>query len=209
MKGLLNGKKLNPWIFWPPFLVFVIASILSIVSFDEFTGTVNKLFYWVVSNFGWFFTITAFGAVVLCAVVFFSPAGKIKFGGKDAKPEFKTWEWFAISLTAGIGTGIVFWGVAEPITHFSSPPSGLGFEAFSAEAANFAMRTVFLHWTFTPYSLYILFAIPIALAIYNYNQPFRVSSGLYFLIGDKCKGWIGKLLVSIQTIGLFSYQSRL
>lgn len=202
MKGLLNGKKLNPWIFWPPFLIFVIASILSIVAFDDFTGAINATFNWVVTNFGWFFTMCAFGAVVLCAVVFFSSAGKIKFGGKDAEPEFRTWEWFAISLTAGIGTGIVFWGVAEPITHFSSPPIGLGIESFSAEAANFAMRTVFLHWTFTPYSLYILFAIPIALAIYNYNQPFKVSSGLYFLIGDRCSGWIGKATDALTIFAL-------
>jgi choline-glycine betaine transporter len=163
MKGLLNGKKINTWVFWPPFLIFVIASILSVAAFDTFTGTINTLFQWVATNFGWFFVMTAFGAVVLSAVVFLSPAGKIKFGGEDAESEFGTWEWFAMSLTAGIGTGIVFWGVAEPVMHLANPPAGLGIEAFSAEAANFSMRIVYLFWSFTPYALYILFALPIVL----------------------------------------------
>jgi len=202
MKDLLNGKKINKGAFWPPFLIFIIASILSIFAFDQFTGAVEESFNWVTAHFGWYFLLVAFGSVVLCAIVFISPAGKIKFGGKDAEPEFKTWEWFAMSLTAGIGTGIVFWGVAEPIKHLSSPPGDLGIEAFSSQAVNFSMSTVFLHWTFTPYSLYILFALPTALAIYNYGQPFRISSGLYFLIGDRCKGWIGKATDALTIFAL-------
>jgi len=202
MSNLLNGRTLNAWVFWPPFLLFVIASVLSITIFDPFTSTIEAIFYWVVFNFGWFFAFTAFAAVVLCALIFVTPVGKIRFGGENAKPAFKTWNWFAMSLTAGIGTGIVFWGVAEPIKHLVSPPGGLGIDPSSAAAANFSMRTVFLHWTFTPYSLYILFAIPIALAVYNYDQKFRVSSGLYFLIGDRCNGPIGKAVDALTIFAL-------
>jgi len=201
MSNWLNGKGINTWVFWPPFLVFLLAGILSLVAFETFTGIVDTAFSFVVETFGWLFALTAFGVSVLLVVVFLSPAGKIRFGGKDAKPEFTTWQWFAMSLAAGIGTGIVFWGVAEPVTHLAFPPEGAGLEPYSAAAAYLAIAVVFLHWTITPYFLYDIFTIPVALAFYNYNQPFRVSSALYFLIGDKCHGWIGK---AIDALSLFA-----
>ena len=99
---------------------------------------------------------------------------------------------FAMSLCGGIAIGIVFWGAAEPIYHFSSPPGSLPLEPFSAPSAKWSMTITFLHWTFSPYSLYVVCAIPIGLAFYNHGQPFTVSSGLYFLMGEKCHGWFWK-----------------
>jgi hypothetical protein len=109
--NLLNGKKINTWVFWPPFILFFAAALFSLTSYDKFTTTVTNAFYWTTDNFGWGFAFFSFAFLVLCGVIFFSKAGNIKFGGEDAKPEFKMWTWFAISLCAGIGTGIVFWAL--------------------------------------------------------------------------------------------------
>jgi len=199
-----NKLKLNKWVFWPPFIVLFSSAILSMVNDKLFGDVVKTAFDWSVTNFGWLYSLTSMSVLVICAVLFCSSAGNIKFGGKDAKPEFTAWNWFAMSLCAGIGIGVVFWGVAEPIYHVSSPPGTLGMEAFSTEASVFAITTCYLHWTFTPYALYVICAIPIALAVYNHNQPFMVSSALYFILGDKTKGWIAKMVDAFCLYGVAS-----
>jgi choline/carnitine/betaine transport len=200
--NLLNGKKINTWVFWPPFILFFAAAIFSLTAYDTFTATVTNAFNWTTDNFGWMFALCAVLFLSVCVLIAISSVGNIKLGGKNAKPEFTTWNWFAMSLCAGIGTGIVFWGAAEPILHLAKPPVSMGLEPFSSAAAMFSISTVFLHWTFIPYSMYILCAIPIALAYYNYGQPLMVSSGLYFLIGDKCRGKIGKVIDVLCLYGL-------
>jgi choline/carnitine/betaine transport len=202
MVNLLNGKKINTWVFWPPFILFFAAAIFSLTSYQAFTSTVTNAFNWTTDNFGWMFALCSVLFLSVCVIIAFSSAGTIKFGGKAAKPEFTSWNWFAMSLCAGIGTGIVFWGAAEPILHLAKPPASLGLEPFGADAAMFSISTVFLHWTFIPYAMYILCAIPIALAYYNYNQPLMVSSGLYFLVGDKCQGKAGTLVDILCLYGL-------
>lgn len=192
--GLLGGRKINTWVFWPPFILFLAAAVYSLVAYDSFTTMITNAFYWTIDKFGWLFILTAFVILVLMAVIFLSKVGSTKIGGPDSKPTMSVWNWFAISLCAGIGTGIVFWGAAEPIIHFSGPPESLGIEAFSTEAAYFAMSTTYLHWSFTPYALYILIGIPVALAYHKYNQPLLVSSSLYFIAGDKCQGTLGKVI---------------
>ncbi|MEE0776755.1 MAG: BCCT family transporter, partial [Bacillota bacterium] len=104
-----------------------------------------------------------------------------------------------MSLCGGIAIGIVFWGVAEPIQHLEAPAHGITPE--SAEAIMFSMSTVFHHWSFTPYALYVTATIPIALAVYNYHQKMTISSGLYFLMGDRCHGKIGTV---VDAVCLFS-----
>lgn len=189
-----NKVGINNLVFWPPIILLVATMILSFVRYDAFTAMINGIFAWTTSTFGWLFAFSSFAFLLILVVIFLSPVGKIRFGGENAKPNISMWNWFAMSLTAGIAIGIVFWGVAEPIYHFASPPESYGIEPFSEAAAMFSMKTVYLHWSFTPYALYVIIAIPIALAYYNYKQPFTVSSSLYFLMGDKCQGNFGKAI---------------
>ena len=193
-----KGKTvLNKWVFWPPFIILLTSAIISLIDDKAFGAFVKKGFDWSVSNFGWLYSLATFLITVFCLVIFCSPAGSVKFGGKDAEPEFSYWNWFAMSLCAGIGIGIVFWGVSEPMYHLSSPPATLGLEPFKTESAIFALSTCFLHWTFSPYSLYVICAIPIGLAVYNYRQPFTVSSSLYFILGNKSNGWVNHVVDSL------------
>lgn len=187
---------INHKVFWVPFIALLLVVILNIASGDVFRVVVTTAFTWVIQNVGWAFSLTTTFFVFLLLAVLFSPLGKIKFGGEKAKPEISTWNWFCIALCAGVGIGLVFWGVSEPIYHLANVPPEMG-KPFSKDAILFSMETIFLHWTFVPYGLYVICALPIALAFYNYNKPFRVSSGLYFLIGDRCQGIIGTIVDSV------------
>lgn len=193
MKQLDKKKRrhfLNNWVFWPPFLVMVLCIALSFLNQDAFATAMNQGYLWVSHWLDWLYLLVGLAFVAVAAFILFSKAGSIKFGGKDAKPKFTTFQWFAMSLCGGIAIGIVFWGVAEPIQFLAEPNNGI--EPFSSEAVLFSMSQVYFHWSFTPYALYTLATIPIALAVYNYHQKMSIGSGLYFLIGDKCNGPIGK-----------------
>lgn len=196
-----SNKGVNAWVFWPPFLGLLAMVIVSLVNYDAFSGGMTDVFNWVTDVFGWAFSLTTLALVIVVAVLMFTPVGKIRFGGNGAKPEFSTYEWFAISLCASIGIGVVFWGAAEPIYHLASPPASSGIEPFSQASAVFAISTAYLHWGLSQYVIYAICAIPIALAYFNYKQPLAVSSSLYFIMGDKCRGWIGK---AIDALCLFA-----
>ncbi|MCI4670614.1 MAG: BCCT family transporter [Bacteroidia bacterium] len=187
-------KKLNHLVFWPPFIFLTLTLFLSIQSPEQFIGWVSGAKNWILVNFGFLFSWATFAFLLILIAVYFSPLGKIRIGGKDAKPLLTRWRWFAITLTTTIATGILFWGTAEPMYHMHSPPSGLGLQANSPEAAVFAMSTMFMHWTITPYGIYTLAGLAFALAYYNMRQPFSLGSLMYPVIGRSAHGWIGKLV---------------
>lgn len=200
----MNGKKknrINHVVFWPPFIVLVGALILSLVNNSAFTKAVNAAYGWIAHWFDWLYLLVALACVVILIIALCSPWRNIRFGGRDAKPKFSIWQWFTMSLCSSIGIGIVFWGVAEPIQLLSAPAEEI--EAFSGEAVMFSMSNTYLHWTFTIYAIYIIAAIPIGLAVYNYKQNMTIGSGLYFLLGEKMsKGNIAKLIDALCVFAL-------
>ena len=195
-----KNKRLNPIVFWPPFLLLLGAVIYSFIDSGGFAAAMNKTYEWLGLKFGWLFLLIGLFIIVLLAVIFCSKAGSIRFGGKDAKPKYGFWNWFAMSLCGGIAIGIVFWGVAEPITFLATPNNGI--EPFSGEAVRFAMSQSYFHWTLIPYGMYALATIPIALAVYNYGQKMTISSGLYFLLGDRCNGVFGNIVNAVSLFAL-------
>lgn len=200
MKIFKQGTSLNKIVFWPPFLLPFAAVALSFINEAAFAAVMNNTYAWIANNFDWLFSILALFFVLICVIIFISPIGKVRFGGKDAKPRYSFLVWFAMSLCGGIAIGITFWGVAEPVTHMMAPPAGI--QPGSPEAIVFSMSSVFLHWSFTPYSFFAICSVAIALAAYNYGQKMTISSGLYFLIGDKCNGIIGKVVDAICLFAL-------
>lgn len=192
--------KLNHAIFWPPFLLLLGAVIFSFINEEGFAAGMNAIYTWVTDQFDWLYALLALAAVLILIVIFCSKAGNIRFGGPDAKPKYTFFQWFAMSLCGGIAIGIVFWGAAEPIIHLSAPAGGI--EPFSGDAVMFSISTCYLHWSVTPYALYNLATIPIALAVYNYHQKLSISSGLYFLMGERCNGSIGKLIDAVSLFAL-------
>jgi len=192
-----NIGKIRKSIFIPMSIIFVTAIVTGIVAPITLYNGETAIVGFAFKNFGWLFQLSSTIFVALCVYLLFSKYGNIKFGGKDAKPTLSNWNWFAITLTAGIATGILFWGIAEPITHFMNPPEVLGIAAKSEQAAMFAMTTSFIHWTFIPYSMYSIAGIGIAYAVYNMKLPFQVSSVLYPIFGNKIKGAVGAVVDNV------------
>ncbi len=189
-----SSPSINKKVFFPTLIFLVLTISYSIYSNESFIATVSKANDWILAYFGWLFTWSAFLFLIILLVVYFSKLGKLKIGGASAQPILSRWKWFAIALCTTVATGILFWGMAEPLYHFNAPPEGLGITVRSPEAAQFALSTMFMHWTFTPYGIYTITGLVFALAYYNYKQPFSIGSLLYPLLGDKSQGKITPIL---------------
>lgn len=198
--------KIRPVAFYPPFLLLLAIAIASLTmglnNEEAFVQSMQNVFNATLDNFGWLYAAGSF--VILLFVIFLgvSPYGKIRFGGDDAKPEFSYWNWFAMTLCAGIAIGIVFWGVAEPIMQLAYPPESFGIEPFSDKAALFSMSQIFVEWTFTPYAMYVICGVAAAYAFYNLKKPQTISSTLYPLLGDRALGIGGQIVDAIVIFSL-------
>ena len=127
----------------------------------------------------------------------FSQYGNIRLGGDDAEPEFSTLSWFAMLFSAGMGIGLLFYGVAEPMFHFLQPPVPSG---TAAEAARRAMGFTFLHWGLHPWAVYALVALALAFFSFNKGQPLSIRSIFYPLLGDRINGGWGNLIDILATV---------
>lgn len=177
------------------------ALAFSLADFDGFHAAVSGANRWVLAHFDWLFSYGSFAAVGLVVWVLFSPLGSVRIGGPGAKPLLGRWSWFSITLCTTIAIGILFWGVAEPMFHFKGPPAFSHAEPYSDEAAEFAIASLFMHWTVTPYAIYTVPALAFALAHYNLGRPYSLSGPLSLLIGKAATGRAGAL---IDTLGLYA-----
>ncbi|SHI80835.1 glycine betaine uptake BCCT transporter [Lutispora thermophila] len=165
----------------------------------NFGNAANALFYYLVDNFGWFYLTSMFLFVVFCIIIGFSRYGDIKLGPDDSKPEFSTVSWFGMLFGSGMGIGLVFWGVAEPLNHYLNP---LGLEGATAEAANFAMKQSFFHWGIHPWANYAVIGLALGYFQFRKNAPGLISSIFLPLIGEKgVRGPIGK---TIDILAIFA-----
>lgn len=148
----------------------------------------------------WFFILVTniyLGVVIILA---FSKFGSIRLGGPQAKPEFSTSAWFAMLFSAGMGIGLMFWSVAEPIKHFQSPSTFWQIEPNSADAARAAMGTTFFHWGFHAWGIYSLVGLALAFFTFNRKLPLTIRSVFYPLLGDRIFGWSGNLIDSLALL---------
>lgn len=188
-------KLLNGRVFWLPAVLTLIVVVWGFAAPASFASAANAGLAWVLENFNWFLVPLTFGAVLFCLWSAFSRYGKIRLGGEDAQPKVKTVTWFAISLCSGMGIGITYFATYQPLELFYNPPAFLeNVMAGSEEALTYAMRFSFLEWGFHPYALYTCFGIVIAFMFYNGKRRYRVSDGLYPLLGDRVDGIVGDLL---------------
>lgn len=185
-------KNVRPLVFWPPFLLLIGAAIYSLINEEGFSAMMNAANNWMLANIAWGFSMTGFLMVILVLILYFSPFAKVRIGGSKAKPMLTNWQWFSIMLCTTIAIGLLFWGAAEPIYHLTAPPESLGIEPNSPAAVLFAMSTMYLHWTFTPYALYCIPALMFAFAYYNMRKPFSLSATLTPVFGDKILGKWGQ-----------------
>ena len=204
-------KKNIRWeVFTPAYIVIALAAIVGIVNKDLLTKASNQFFFWSLDSFGWLFQLSITASFVLVAIVTFSRIGNMRIGGKDAKPKYSFWTWFAMALTGGIATGIVTWGVNEPLIYYGNvwgELDTLGIPARTHQAAIFAMARTFYNWTFVPYAIYAMCGLLVAYIYYHKKDSLTVTATLKPLFGDKVGGpsysaVIDTLSMLALTIGL-------
>ena len=183
-----------------------IASALLIVGFiifgslfGELAGEVfNQLQSFITHRFRWLFIILMNVAVVFSLYIALSRYGDIRLGHQTEHPEYSLLSWFGMLFSAGIGSGLLYWGTAEPLYHFMSPPMG---QAETVEAAKQAMSISFLHWGIHAWALYCVVALSLAYFHYRRGLPLSIRSVLYPLIGQKIYGKWGHVVDTLAVFG--------
>ncbi|TVP51253.1 MAG: BCCT family transporter [Halomonas sp.] len=194
------GLKTDPTIFFTSagiMILFLVALLIAPGPIGEAFGAGRE---WIVTNLGWFFILGVTSWVAFLLWVALSRYGAIRLGGNDAKPAYSNVSWFTMLFAGGIGTVLMFWGVAEPISHFSSPPRP-GVEPFSVAAADDAMSFSIYHLGLHTWAIFAMPGLAFAYFIYRYNLPMRFSSVFYPLLGERIYGPIGKTLDIFAILG--------
>lgn len=182
---------LNPQVFFPA--SFTIVVLLTFALFmpeaaDQLFKTTQQA---IVDNGSWFYVLTV--AIILAAVVFLgaSKYGEIRLGPDHASPDYSMVTWLSMLFAAGMGIGLMFFGVAEPLMHFLAPPTA---DPQSLEAVREAMKTTFFHWGFHAWAIYAIVALILAYFSFRHNLPLTLRSALYPIIGERIHQWPGHLV---------------
>jgi BCCT family betaine/carnitine transporter len=183
--------------------VTIVAFVILTLIFRESAGDVlGSLRTWLTSTFDWLFMLSANLFVIFCLVLVVTPLGKVRLGGVDARPDYSYAGWFAMLFAAGMGIGLMFFGVMEPMYHFNNPPLGIAAPVVDGEivATNVAaareagMAATIFHWGLHPWAIYALVALSLALASYNKGMPLSIRSAFYPIFGERVRGWIGHVI---------------
>jgi BCCT family betaine/carnitine transporter len=195
--------------------VFVISG-LTVVAFvfltlafqTEVEPLFNGLRNWLTQTFDWFFLLSGNIFVLLCLVLIVTPLGKVRIGGREATPDFTYVGWLSMLFAAGMGIGLMFYGVSEPISHFTSSMGGVvaengvrtdwaplgGAEGNAAEAARLGMAATIFHWGLHPWAIYAVVALSLAIFSYNKGLPLTIRSVFYPIFGERVWGWTGHII---------------
>jgi choline/glycine/proline betaine transport protein len=186
----------------PVFFVAAVGALGFVAAAGASPGGVQQLFEaalaWIATRFGWFYTLSVaffLGFVIWLAL---SRHGDVRLGPDDARPEFGTLSWFAMLFSAGMGIGIVFFGVAEPILHFEAPPIG---DPRSHDAAQRAMNIALFHWGPHAWAIYATLGLALAYFGHRKGMPFSVRSALHPLLGERIHGAPGHVVDLLAVFG--------
>jgi choline/glycine/proline betaine transport protein len=198
-----NGLQISAPVFLPAvFLIFLFVAV-TLTNAEDAAKAFRGVQTAIAENGGWFFILTVNLILAFCFFLVFSRFGRIRLGGPNATPDFSRWSWFSMLYSAGMGIGLVFFAVAEPIMHYTAPP----IEPFGPhgqwERAQEAMGLTFLHWGLHPWAVYALIGLALAYAGFNKGLPLSIRSVFYPILGKRIYGPIGHgidVLASVATL---------
>ncbi|MCR8643554.1 BCCT family transporter [Paenibacillus sp. N1-5-1-14] len=174
-------------------VVIVLAFVVwGIVSPDVLADKANDVLAITTTNFGWFYLLSTFVMLIFVFYLAFSKYGNIRLGKDEDRPKFSNLSWFSMLFSAGMGIGLVFWGVAEPMSHYLSPPMGADPE--SPEAARLAMQYSFFHWGLHPWAIYALIGLSLAYFQFRKGRKGLISQTFYPILKERVNGPIGKTI---------------
>jgi choline-glycine betaine transporter len=192
--------SVNKPVFFIPLLLLVLMVVVSLVNSAGFLAGLNSVTSLILNNFAWLFNLTTLSCVFTVVIVYFSPLGKVRIGGSKATPILSRLNLVWVTLCTTIAAGILFWAAAEPMYQMYGPAAMEGVEPGSPEAAVFAMKTMFLEWTWSPYAIYTLATVLFAFVFYNMKKQFSIGSALVPLFGDG----VSKFNTPLDIICLFA-----
>lgn len=190
--------KVNPWVFFPA--AFLITVFLAAgVSFpDQMRTGLGGLQHELTERFGWFYVVSVAFFLGFLVWLMFSRYGSLRLGQEDERPHYSRLTWFSMLFSAGMGIGLLFFGVYEPVHHFAQPPSG---EGGTLHAAREAMRLSFFHWGLHGWAIYIVVGLSVAFFSYRYRLPLTIRTALFPLLGKHIHGPIGHLVDVLAVFG--------
>jgi choline/glycine/proline betaine transport protein len=188
----------NPPVFFAA-AAFNVALILFAGFWTEMAGRVfQAMLTFITQTFGWYYILSTAGFLVFVLWLVSSRYGEIRLGKQDEAPEYSRVAWLAMLFATGMGMGLVFWGVAEPLNHFQAPPTAI---PMSNEAAREAMYFSYFHWGLHPWAMYVIFGLGIALVHYRQGLPLAPRSLLHPVFGNRIDGWLGHGTDAFCTVG--------
>ncbi|WP_022908092.1 BCCT family transporter [Curtobacterium sp. B18] len=191
--------RLKTWVFWPAAVIVLAFVAWTLIAPSSAEAAFSALQDGIVRNFSWYYVLIAAFFVGFSVFVGFSRFGDIKLGKDQDEPEFSTGSWFALLFAAGMGIGLVFYGVSEPLSHFADPRPGVtGDEASLAQQA---MTQTFLHWGLHAWAIYVVLGLALAYAIHRRGRPVSIRWALEPLLGARVKGGWGNLIDVIALVG--------
>lgn len=192
-------KKDDNRVFYISLLIVLPMCLWAVLSSASFSKAADATLSFLTNKFGWLYLISMLLFVIFAIWLALSKYGNIKLGPDDSKPEYSTSSWFAMLFGAGMGIGLIFWGVAEPLSHFVSPKGNIA--PGSIEAADFAIKSSFLHWGIHPWAGYSIIGLSLAYFQFRKGKSGLISSILEPVIGKKINGWIG---ITIDVLAVFA-----
>ena len=194
----LDVSKINPPVFLTSSLLIIGLLLFSIYAPGVASGLFSSIQAGIIANGSWFYVLTV--AVILGFVIYLSMSrfGSIKLGPDHINPDYKLTTWLSMLFAAGMGIGLMFFGVAEPIMHYLSPPTA---EQGSLAAVKEAMKITFFHWGLHAWAIYAIVALILAYFCYRHKLPLTLRSALHPIIGDRIYGWPGHLVDTFAVVG--------
>lgn len=187
LRAYLN-EHTNPPVFVTSGLVMLLLVALAVAFPRRFGGVANHIQDFITTYFGWFYILGTTFILLFVVLLMFSRYGNIRLGPDDAKPDYDTWSWVCMMFTAGMGIGLVYYSVAEPIAHFKNPPLIAG---GTEQAAVDAMNYTVFHWGFHPWALYSLLGLALGYFSFRKGLPLKPAAAFYPVLGDRIYGPIG------------------
>ena len=196
----MKTSRLNKPVFFFSVVIYTILFLIILIFHQRAAMIINGILNFTLHNLGWMYILGYIIVFFVCIYLSFGKFGNKRLGGKDSKPEYSFFAWIGMLFCTGLGVGLVFYGVSEPVAHYITSPIAIN---ETAEAAAEAMRITFFHWTLLPWAIYSIVGLAVGYYAYEKNLPPLISTALYSFWGEKgVRGLPGKIVDAFSLIAL-------
>ena len=197
--GVRREPQVLRWVFWPAAVIVVAFALFALLAPHVAEALFKTVQTTIVNAFNWYYVLIAAFFVAFCLFLGFSRFGDIKLGRDDEEPEFSLMSWFSLLFAAGMGIGLVFYGVSEPLSHFTNPRPGV--TGTPEQLAQAALGQTYLHWGVHAWSIYVVIGLALAYAIHRRRRPVSIRWTLEPLLGKRVEGGWGHAIDVIALVG--------